>query len=402
MWQADPQLVERARAVLRRAPVIDGHNDVLWELRLRVRHDLDRMDLAQPRPELMTDLDRIRSGCLGGQFWSVYVPSDLPGDTAVTATLEQIDGFHAMLRRYPSVLEIARAADDVERITAAGRVASMIGVEGGQSIGGSLGTLRMLARLGAGYMTLTHNHNTAWADSASDEPAHGGLTAFGEEVVREMNRLGMLVDLSHVSPDTMRQAIRTSEAPVIFSHSSARARCDHPRNVPDDVLESVRETGAVVMVTFVSSFLTEESAAYWKDAWPALDRIEAEHPNEVEPLIEAVAALRAERPEPVPTVSDVADHVDHIRKVAGIDHIGVGGDFDGTFAVPEGLEDVGCYPNLFAELLSRGYSEDHLARISRGNILRVMRRAESVGQRLQSERRPSLARLDQPDSREPA
>jgi membrane dipeptidase len=393
MWQADPELVERARAVLVRSPVVDGHNDVLWELRLRARYDLDRLNLAEPRPELMTDVERIRSGHLGGQFWSVYVRSDMPGDTAVTATLEQIDAYHAMIRRYPDVFEHARTADDVERVFGAGRVASMIGVEGGHSIGASLGALRMLARLGAGYMTLTHNHNTAWADSATDDPRHGGLTAFGEEVVREMNRLGILVDLSHVSPDTMRQAIQVSESPAIFSHSNARALCDHVRNVPDDVLESIRQTEGIVMLTFVSPFLTDESAAYWKAAEPVRERAEREHPDDLDAVVAALDEHRAENPEPRPSVADVADHIDHVRQVAGFDHIGVGGDFDGTFAIAEGLEDVGCYPNLFGELLSRGYTNEDLARVSRGNVLRVMRAAESVAGRLQTERPPSLAVL---------
>jgi len=394
MWTADPALLQRAREILDSRPVIDGHNDLLWELRLRARYDLDRMDVADSRPELMTDVERIRSGRLGGQFWSVYVRSDMPGDTAVTATLEQIDGFHALMARYPGVFEPATTADDVERATAAGRVASMIGVEGGHSIGCSLGALRMLARLGAASMTLTHNHNTPWADSATDEPQHGGLTRFGEEVVREMNRLGVLVDLSHVSPDTMRHAIGVSEAPVFFSHSNCRALCDHVRNVPDDVIETIRENGGVVMVTFVSPFLTNESAAYWKAAEPVREQAEADHHDDLDAVARSLEAYRAEHPEPRPTVADVAEHVDHLRQVAGIDHIGVGGDFDGTFAIADGLDDVGCYPNLFAELLSRGFREDDVAKISRENILRVMRRAEALAKRLQAERGPSLMVMD--------
>src|SRR5438105_1544875 len=252
--------LERARELLARAPVIDGHNDLLWEARTRFDYDFERLDIASPQPEVMTDIPRIREGRLGGQFWSVYVPSDLPGDAAVTATLEQIDALFGMVGRYPEVFELARTADDVERATAHSRVASMIGVEGGQSIGSSLGALRVLARLGARYMTLTHNHNTPWADSATDTPVHKGLTAFGEDVVREMNRLGVLVDLSHVSADTMAHAIDVSEAPVIFSHSNARALCDVPRNVPDDVLRKVPGTGGVVMITFVPVFLTPEGA----------------------------------------------------------------------------------------------------------------------------------------------
>jgi membrane dipeptidase len=383
----------RARELLRRAPVVDGHNDVLWELRTKVGNDLDRLDLAKPCPDLMTDIPRIREGGLGGQFWSVYVPSDLPGDTAVTATLEQIDAFHRMVERYADAFVQARTADDVERAAAAGRVASMVGVEGGQSIGGSLGALRMLARLGAGYMTLTHNHNTAWADSATDRPVHGGLTRFGEEVVREMNRLGVLVDLSHVSADTMRHAIEVSEAPVIFSHSSARALCGVPRNVPDDVLERVRDTGGVVMVTFVPMFLVPEGEPMAAAARAEAERLADEHPDDPDAAREVMEAWYDSHPMPPATMSDVADHVDHVRKVAGIDHIGIGSDFDGASSMPEGLEDVAAYPNLFAELLARGYGDDDLAKIARGNVLRVMREAERTAERLQRERPPSLARL---------
>jgi membrane dipeptidase len=393
MTEPDQALLKHAEAVLDRAPVVDGHNDFLWQLRDLAGYDLDRFDLASPRPELMTDIERIRSGRLGGQFWSVYVPSDLPGDTAVKATLEQIDALFRMVERYPDTFELAGTAEDLLRITGAGRVASMIGVEGGQSIGGSLGTLRTLARLGAGYMTLTHNDNNAWADSATDEPAYGGLTAFGEEVVREMNRLAVLVDLSHVSADTMRHAIAVSEAPVIFSHSNARALADYPRNVPDDVLERVRETRGIVMVTFVPPFLTPEGA---KACWAGLEemkRLRAEHPDDRTAVEEGVKAWDEANPGPPATVSDVVDHIDHIRDVAGIEHVGVGGDLDGTDTIPEGLEDVSRYPVLFAELLSRGYSDQDCASISQGNILRVMRAAEGVAVGLRAERGPSLATI---------
>jgi membrane dipeptidase len=386
--------LERARELLDRAPVIDGHNDVLWELRTKVAYDFDRFDLAQDRPELMTDLRRARAGRLGGQFWSVYVPSDLPGDTAVTATLEQIDGYHAMLDRYPDALAAARTADDVERASAGGRVASMVGVEGGQSIGSSMGALRMLARLGAGYMTLTHNHNTRWADSATDEPAHGGLTRFGEEVVREMNRLGVLVDLSHVSADTMAAAIDVSESPVIFSHSSARALCGVMRNVPDDILERVRDTGGVVMVTFVPMFVSPAGVELATAYVEAGKRIREEHPDDPKATGDAMEAWFAEHEMPPAHLTDVADHIDHVRDVAGIDHIGIGSDFDGSSSMPEGLEDVSKFPELFAELLRRGYDEESLAKIARGNVLRVMRDNERVAERLQRERPPSLARLD--------
>src|SRR4051812_22210371 len=351
MVGTEATLLDRAREVLSRAPLIDGHNDVLWELRTKVAYDLDAYDLAEHRPELMTDLDRVRAGGLGGQFWSVYVPSDLPGDTAVTATLEQIDGLHAMVDRYPDALALARTADDVERAAGDGKVASMMGVEGGQSIGSSLGALRMLARLGAGYMTLTHNHNTPWADSATDEPAHGGLTRFGEEVVREMNRCGVLVDLSHVSADTMRQAVEVSEAPVIFSHSSARALSGVMRNVPDDVLERVRDTNGVVMITFVPMFVVAEGAKMAADYIAAAEVIRTEHAGDDEAMKAAMDAWWEEHPQPPARLTDVADHIDHVREVAGIDHIGIGSDFDGTSAMPVGLEDVSRYPDLFAELL---------------------------------------------------
>jgi membrane dipeptidase len=386
-------LLDRAGELLSRAPVIDGHNDLLWEARNQVGYDFAKLDIASDCPQVMTDIPRIRRGHLGGQFWSVYVPSDLPGDTAVTATLEQIDALFAMVARYPDVFELARAADDVERVTGHGRVASMIGVEGGQSIGSSLGALRTLAHLGARYMTLTHNDNTPWADSATDTPAHGGLTRFGEEVVREMNRLGVLVDLSHVSADTMTHAIDVSEAPVIFSHSNARALCDVPRNVPDDVLAKVRGSNGVVMVTFVPDFLTPAGAEGNAAAWEESRRLEAEHPDDVEAVRSAMTAWFDAHPTPPTSPADVADHVDHIRERCGIDHIGVGGDYDGSRWMPTGLEDVSDYPNLFAELLDRGYSEEDLARISRENILRAMREAEDVAHRLQKERPPSLSRV---------
>jgi membrane dipeptidase len=394
----DAALVKRAREVLRRAPVIDGHNDVLWEARNRVGYDFDRLDLAEPCPDLMTDIPRIRAGGLGGQFWSVYVPSDLPGDTAVTATLEQIDALYAMVRRYPDMFQPARTADDVEGAASNRRVASLIGAEGGQSIGSSLGALRVLASLGAAYMTLTHNHNTPWADSATDTPAHGGLTRFGEEVVREMNRLGVLVDLSHASADTMGHAIEVSAAPVIFSHSSARALCDVSRNVPDEVLARIPANGGIVMVTFVPVFLTPAGAEANDAGWEEARRLEAEHPDDREAVRAGMEKWFEDHPAPPTSVADVADHVDHVREVAGIDHIGVGSDFDGAPSMPEGLKDVSCYPNLFAELIERGYSEEELAKISRENVLRAMRRTESVAQRLQAERPPSLARIGDLDA----
>jgi len=375
--------------LLRAAPLTDGHNDLLWEL----RQGRDPAD-----PTLMTDLPRMAAGGVGGQFWSVYVPSAVPGDRAVTMTLEQIDALLDMVRHNPDRLELARSADDVERIAAAARVASMIGVEGGHAIGSSLGTLRILAELGMGYLTLTHNDDTPWADSATGEHPHGGLTRFGEEVVREVNRCGWLVDLSHTSDDTMRQAIEVSQAPVIFSHSSARALCDVPRNVPDDVLELVGRTGGVVMVTFVPSFVAPDGAEFNRVVLAEARRVRAEHPDDPEGVRVAMDAWFEANLGPHATVSDVADHIDHVRDVAGIDHIGIGSDFDGAPTMPEGLEDVSQYPALFEELASRGYRDEDLMKIAGRNVLRVMREAERTEARLRGERPPSKATIDELDA----
>jgi membrane dipeptidase len=377
--------------LLRASPLIDGHNDLLWEL----RQGRDPAD-----PTLMTDLPRMAAGGVGGQFWSVYVPSDLPADRAVTMTLEQIDALLDMVRRNPDRLELARSADDVERIAAAARVASMIGVEGGHAIGGSLGTLRVLAELGMGYLTLTHNDDTPWADSATGEHPHGGLTRFGEEVARELNRCGWLVDLSHTSDDTMRQAIEVSEAPVIFSHSSARALCDVPRNVPDDVLELVGRNGGVVMVTFVPSFVAPEGAEFNRVVLAEARRVRAEHPDDPEGVRVTMDAWFEANPGPPASVSDVADHIDHIRDVAGINHIGIGSDFDGAPTMPEGLEDVSRYPALIEELGSRGYRDEDLMKIAGGNVLRVMREVERIGTRLRTERPASNATIKELDRAE--
>jgi membrane dipeptidase len=391
--------LDRMRGLLRAAPLIDGHNDLVWalrEARLAGGPGWSLPDLAEPVPGVMTDLPRLEAGGVGGQFWSVYVPSSLPGHEAVTATLEQIDTLLELLRRHPDRLEGARTADDVERVAASGRVASMIGVEGGHSIGSSLGALRVLARLGAGYLTLTHNDDTPWADSATGDHPHGGLTRFGEEVVRELNRCGVLVDCSHVSDDVMRQAIEVSEAPVVFSHSSARALCDVPRDVPDDVLELAGRTGAVVMVTFVPSFLTAEGAALNAEGWVEARRLRDELGDPVE-VDAAMERWFEQHPDPPATVGDVADHVDHVREVAGIDHVGVGGDIDGTPNMPEGLSDVSGYPALFAELSDRGYGDDDLRKIAGQNVLRLMRENERTAERLRAERPPSIATIDQLD-----
>jgi membrane dipeptidase len=382
--------------LLRAAPLIDGHNDLLWALR-DARLKGESLDPAEPCPSLHTDVPRLKDGGLGGQFWSVYVPSDLSPADAVTQTLEQIDAFFELVARNPRSFEQARTAEDVERIAASGRVASMIGVEGGHGIGSSLGTLRMLARLGAGYMTLTHNDDTPWADSATGERAHGGLTRFGEEVVRELNREGVLVDLSHVSDDTMRQAIDVSEAPVVFSHSSARALCDVPRNVPDDVLEISGRTGAVVQASFVPWFLTREGAEANAAGLAEWDRLKREMPDDPDGVRVAMDAWFDAQPTPPSSLADVADHIDHIRDVAGIDAIGIGSDFDGVQGLPDGLGDVSRYPALFDELSSRGYTDEDLVKIAGRNILRVMREAERVSAKLRAERPPSTATIEQLD-----
>lgn len=372
--QSDP--LARARAIHKQVPLIDGHNDYPWALRgLDPGRDFSKAEISKPAPSLMTDIPRLRQGGVGGQFWSVYVPSTMQGKEAVRATLEQIDIVHRMTKRWPETFEMAHTAADVERSFKAGRIGSLIGMEGGHSIDSSLATLRMMFALGARYMTLTHSANLPWADASPGPAVHGGLSKFGEEVVREMNRLGMLVDLSHVSPDTMDDALRVSAAPVIFSHSSAKAICNVHRNVPDNVLQLVKKNGGVVMVTFVPSFISQAVADY--DARP-----EAE---------------RASIPSPTATLSQVADHIDHIRKVAGIDHIGLGGDFDGISSVIVGLEDVSTYPALSAELLKRGYADEDVKKIIGLNVLRVMRQVEKVAAGLQKTRQPSTATIEMLD-----
>jgi membrane dipeptidase len=381
--------------LLSRHPVIDGHNDLLWEARTQVGYDFDRLDIAGTTPN-HTDLPRLATGGVGGQFWSVYVPSSLPGGHAVAATLEQIDAAYALIARYADRLAFAGTADEVEAAWASGRIASLLGAEGGHSIDCSLGTLRMLHALGVRYLTLTHNDNTPWADSATDEPAVGGLTAFGVEVVREMNRIGMMVDLSHVAPTTMRAALDTSDAPVIFSHSSARAVTEHPRNVPDDVLDRLPANGGACLVTFVPDFVNDDCAA-----WRLELRAAGEAAGLDAKVEEGWRAFRsdwaADHPAPVATLADVVAHVEHVREVAGIDHVGLGGDYDGVESLPEGLEDVSGYPRLLAALSERGWSTADLARLTSGNVLRVMRGVEAVSARLQSERGPSLATIDELD-----
>jgi membrane dipeptidase len=379
---------------LDRHPVVDGHNDLPWAMR-KVHYDFAAVDLAQPQPQLHTDLPRARLGGLGGQFWSVFVPCSLTGERAVTATLEQIDAVYLMLERYPDDLVLVTGADGLDATLAEGRrIASLMGAEGGHSIDNSLGALRTLYRLGVRYLTLTHNENTAWADSATDVPAAGGLTAFGREVVREMNRLGMLVDLSHVAATTMQDALAVSEAPVIFSHSSARAVCDHPRNVPDEILAQLAGKGGVCMVTFVPAFVSPAVREWALGVQGAAEEAGVDSRD-----LAAMDLFTQAYPQPAPraTVADVVAHCEHVREVAGIDHIGLGGDFDGVTSLPDGLSDVSTYPALLAALRDRSWSAADLTRLTSANVSRVLRAAEEVAVQLRQQRGPSVATWEQLD-----
>ena len=397
----------RLDRVLTQTPLIDGHNDLPWEIRERFGGDLAKVDLsantaALPAPSgslpMMTDIPRLRRGRVGAQFWSVFIPVEMKGPQAVQATLEQIDLVKAMCARYPRDLAMAYSAADIRRLHKAGQIASLVGVEGGHQINDSLPVLRAYYDAGARYLTLTHSSNTAWADSATDMPLHHGLTAFGKEVVREMNRLGMLVDLAHVSEETMRAALAVTQAPVIFSHSSARALVDHPRDVPDEVLRLVAANGGIVMVNFAPPYVSDA-----RRRWEA-ERVAEEARNNSPPFgglyigqpDRAAAALKAwdaAHPKPPVTVADVADHIEHIRKVAGVDHAGLGSDFDGIPDTPEGLEGVDRFPALLQELERRGWSDAELAKVAGDNLLRVLSQAEIVSTRLRSERPPSSATL---------
>jgi membrane dipeptidase len=380
---AQGDLMSRARALHGQVPLVDGHNDYPWALReANVNLDLSRLDIAMLQPRLMTDIPRLRAGGVGAQFWSVYVAVAMQGQAAVRATLEQIDIVHRMMRKYPETFELAGTAADVRRIFASGRIASLIGMEGGHSIDNSLPALRMFYRLGVRYMTLTHSANVPWADSATDKSALGGLSPFGEEVVREMNRLGMLVDLSHTSPGTMEDAIRVSEAPVIFSHSNARGLNDHARNVPDAVLRLLPKNGGIVMVTFVPGFLSSEVNAWEGRSAATLQALRSKYPNDQTRVRAGLDEWRRANPSPRVSVTTVADHMDYIRKTAGPDHVGIGSDFDGITSTPAGLEDVSKFPALTAELLRRGWPEEDIKKALGLNALRVMARAEQVAAEL--------------------
>ncbi|MFF5146291.1 dipeptidase [Streptomyces sp. NPDC013157] len=388
--------LDEARSLLREFPVVDGHNDLPYALREQVRYDLDARDIAaHQNAHLHTDIPRLREGGVGAQYWSVYVRSDLPG--AVPATLEQIDCVRQLIARYPADLRAALTAADMEAARAEGRIASLMGAEGGHSIDNSLGTLRGLYELGVRYMTLTHNDNNDWADSATDEPNVGGLSAFGREVVREMNRLGMLVDLSHVAATTMRAALDTTAAPVIFSHSSSRAVCDHPRNIPDDVLERLPGNGGMAMVTFVPKFVLQAAVDWTAAADENMRAHGFHHLDTTEEAMKVHRAFEETNPRPIATTATVADHLDHMREVAGIDHLGIGGDYDGTAFTPDGLNDVSGYPNLVAELLDRGWSRPDLAKLTWQNAVRVLGAAEDVARGLQETRGPSHATIAELD-----
>lgn len=365
--------------------VFDGHNDLAWEMRKLADPGFQKFDLARPQPKLHTDIPRLRRGGVGAQFWSAYVPAETSqSGEALRMTLEQIALVQAMIRRYPDVLEAARTADDVQRIQQSGKIASLIGIEGGHSIQNSLAALRQLHALGAGYMTLTHSDTLDWADSATDVQRHGGLTPFGEEVVREMNALGMLVDLSHVSVDTMQDALRVSRAPVIFSHSSAYAVAPHPRNVPDEVLRLLPANGGVVLVNFFSGFIEPESARARAAMFQVRRELSARYPDQVE-FDKRYAAWQRANPIRRGTVHTLVDHIDHIARVAGVEHVGLGSDYDGITHAPEQLDDVSCYPYITQELLNRGYTEPQIHQIMSGNLLRVMRAAEAAALKIRGQ-----------------
>jgi membrane dipeptidase len=372
-------LSERAARLHReKLPVFDGHNDLPGAMRERTLEHFDDCDLAEPRPEFHTDIPRLLTGGVGAQFWSVYVSAstEKTGD-ALERTLEQCDLVHRMIARYPDVFELASTADDVERIRRSGKIASLLGIEGGYSIEDSLAALRMFYALGVRYMTLTHSDTTSWADSATDAPRHGGLSEFGERVVREMNRIGMLVDISHVSVECMDDVLRVSTAPIIASHSSAFALAPHPRNVPDDILVRVAKNGGVVMVNFASGFIVRENAVKTANMFEVRRQFAEQYPDEAvrrEKFREWQASLKLERG----TVLDVVDHIEHIARVAGVDHVGLGSDYDGISMLPEQLEDVSGYPYITQELMNRGWSEGDILKVLGDNVLRALREAEKV------------------------
>ncbi len=390
----DPRVQARIDRILKKTPLIDGHNDLPYALREDYQRKVDGLDAGTDNwtPPLMTDMARLRAGRVGGQFWSVYISGTVTGDEAIRQTIEQIDTAKRLIAAYPRHLEQARTADDLVRIHRQGRIASMFGIEGGRQIGGSLAALRIFHDAGVRYMTLTHNQTTEWADSATDEPKHKGLSPFGLAVVKEMNRLGMLVDLSHVSPDVMRQAIGVSRAPVIFSHSSAGGVTPHPRNVPDDVLRLLPANGGLVMVTIVPGFISKDVWDWSARRAGEAARLEQVHRASKAAVEAGLKSWEADNPRPATDVRLVADHIEHVARVAGHDHVGIGGDYDGIPYTPTGLEGVDAYPRLFAELIARGWSDANLAKLAGGNAIRALRGAETTAQAMKDER-PALDRL---------
>jgi membrane dipeptidase len=394
--QSDSAL-EHARRLLESTPLIDGHNDLPWEIRESKTAPLDvaAYELRVRSPK-HTDLERLAEGKVGAQFWSIYLPGEMKDSGYARVQLEQFDIARRMIARYPDRLALALTAADIERQFKRGRIGSLLGMEGGHAIENSLGALRSYYDLGARYLTLTHNVTLDWADAALDTARHNGLTPFGKEVVREMNRLGMLVDLSHVSPAVMRDALNVTEAPVIFSHSSARALTDHPRNVPDQVLARLPKNGGVVMVTFVPAFVSAEAAAWDTEARRQSEQLDKTVSDTAERR-RLRDQWKAAHPQPRATLAQVADHIEHVRKVAGVDHVGIGSDFDGIDTVPEGLEDVSRFPYLFAELIRRGWSDTDLKKLAGGNLLRALKAAESTAARLRKTRQPSTKTIEQLD-----
>ncbi len=395
--QTDPHMA-KARRVLRAVPLVDGHNDLPWAIRnfTQAPRDVEAYDLRKTTSG-HTDYARLRKGMVGGQFWSIYIPGDIRDSGYARVQLEQFDIARRTIAKYPDMLEWALSAAAIRRAHTRGRVGSLLGLEGGHAIENSLGALRIYYELGARYMTLTHNVTLDWADAALDQAKHGGLTKFGEEVVREMNRLGMLVDLSHVSPATMSDALKVTEAPVIFSHSSARGLTDVPRNVPDSILARLPRNGGVVMVTFVPTFISQNLVAHDAARLAKQSEFRLRSPNDSAAVARDLAAWDRTNPRPKATIGDVAEHIEHVRKVAGVDHIGIGSDFDGISETPEGLPDVASFPTLFAELSRRGWSERDLRKLAGENALRALARAEVVAKRLQRERPPSTKTIQQLD-----
>lgn len=376
------QISKRAAAIHQRGYVFDGHNDLPWEVRTKTTKLFDELDISKSQPKLHTDIERLRQGNVGAQFWSVYVPVEtIAAGNAFQITKEQIDLVHKMIALYPDTFELALDAQDVQRIEAKGKIASLIGMEGGHSIEGSIGKLRQLHAMGARYMTLTHSETLEWADSATDVARSDGLSPFGEEVVLEMNRLGMLVDISHVSPATMHDALRISKAPVIFSHSSARAIADHPRNVPDDVLAELPKNGGVVMINFFSGFVVPESAKVLLQQSALRKELKSKYPDSKEDQEREIKQWQLKNPYPAGQAEIIVDHIEHVIKVAGIDHVGLGSDFDGISKLPVGIEDVSKYPVITELLLRRGYEEEAIHKVLYGNALRVLKRATQVADR---------------------